>query len=56
MIYSGLTKVLGKPRDLEKNLEDPKYFNENFDISIPIEDTNEYAKFERNKEMVKYCF
>ena len=45
MIYTGLTKAIGKPRELEKNLEDTDYFS-NMDnvITIPVEDTNEYAK------------
>jgi hypothetical protein len=42
LVYTGLTKVLGKPRDLEKNLEDAKYFDENVDVTIPLEDTNEF--------------
>ena len=43
LLYSGLTKVIGKPRDLEKNLDETTYFDSNLDIVIPIEITKEYA-------------
>jgi hypothetical protein len=41
LIFSGLTKTIGSPRDLEKNLEDSKYFESAIDISIPQGETNE---------------
>jgi hypothetical protein len=44
LIYTGLTKTIGKPRDLEKNIEDEAYFNSGINISIPVEDTQEFAK------------
>ena len=44
-MYTGLTKAIGKPRDMEKiEEENGKYFDSDFDISIPIENTNEYKK------------
>lgn len=46
VVYTGLTKVLGKPRELEKNIEDATYFDQDQEIIIPLEDTNEYAKYE----------
>ena len=42
LVYSGLTKTLGKAKELEKNIEDPSYFNSDIDISIPVEETSEY--------------
>ena len=44
LIYTGLTRLIGKPRELEKNLEEPLYLDSEIDISIPVEDTLEYAK------------
>ena len=41
MVFTGLTKTIGAPRDLEKNLEDLKYFESPLDISIPHAETNE---------------
>ncbi len=36
VLFTGLTKTIGNPRDLSKNLEDPEYFNkENIDLTIP---------------------
>jgi hypothetical protein len=42
LVYTGLTRTIGKPRDLEKNLEDNDYFDSGIDISIPVEETSEY--------------
>lgn len=43
VVYKGLTKIIGKPRELEKNIEDESYFeNKGFDINIPVEDSEEY--------------
>ena len=36
LIYTGLTKIIGKPRELEKNNEDPDYYKTAIDINIPI--------------------
>lgn len=45
VIYTGLTSNIGKPRDLEKNTEDPTYFNnQGIDLSIPLSETKEYPK------------
>ena len=41
LIFTGLTKAIGSPRDYEKNLEDPKYFDSTIDISIPHTNTKE---------------
>lgn len=45
MIYTGLTEVIGKPREYEKNLEECNYFERDHDLSIPLAETNEF----RNK-------
>ena len=44
LLYTGLTRVLGQPRELEKNLNDTDYFDSDINISIPIEETLEYAR------------
>jgi hypothetical protein len=44
LVYSGLTKTLGKAKELEKNLEDPSCFDSDIDINIPVEETQEYQK------------
>ncbi len=44
MVYSGLSKTIGKPRDLEKNVEDKGYFDSDLNISIPIEETKQFKK------------
>lgn len=41
LVFTGLTKTLGAPRDLEKNVEDPRYFETAVDITIPHAETNE---------------
>ena len=41
---TGLTKVIGNPRELETNTNEPEYFNRVCDLSIPMEDTNEFTK------------
>lgn len=49
LIYSGLNRAIGKPRDMEKNNEEGgKYFDSDFDISIPVEITNEYKQSGQN--------
>lgn len=42
VIYTGLSKQVGKARELEKNEGDQQYFNTNVDIRIPVEETQEY--------------
>ena len=45
LVYTGLQRNIGKPRDLEKNTEDDDYFNKSdIDLNIPIEETTEYLK------------
>jgi hypothetical protein len=34
---------LGKPREYEKNEKEEQFFTNDYDISIPIETTNEFA-------------
>ena len=46
LVYTGLNKVIGKPRELEKNLEELAYFDSEIDIKIPLDETNEYNKHE----------
>ena len=43
LVYSGLTKTIGKPRELEKNIEDMAYCDSDINISIPVEETAEYS-------------
>ncbi len=45
ILYTGLSKVIGQPRDHQRNIEEPEYFNSDISISIPVEDTYEYAQF-----------
>jgi hypothetical protein len=43
---------LGKPKELEKNCENEEYFNNtNIDISIPVEETEEYHKANINSNV-----
>ena len=35
ILFSGLTKAIGEPRDLDKNLESPDYFEKAINIDIP---------------------
>ncbi len=46
IVYTGLTKIIGKPRELEKNKEEQAYFESQFDFMIPVKDTHEFAEFE----------
>ena len=41
LVFTGLTKAIGAPRDLEKNLEDTQYFESPLDITIPHAETIE---------------
>jgi hypothetical protein len=43
LVYTGLTAILGKPREYEKNEKEEQYFVNDNDINIPIETTNEFA-------------
>ena len=42
---TGLTKVIGNPRELETNINEPEYFNRVCDLSISMEDTNEFNEY-----------
>jgi hypothetical protein len=45
LIFTGLKAPIGKPRDLDRNLENEAYFqNVGIDLTIPLEETNEYPK------------
>ena len=35
ILFSNLTKPIGEPRDIDKNLEQEDYFNKDIDITIP---------------------
>jgi hypothetical protein len=35
ILFTGLTKAIGEPRDLDKNLESPDYFEKAINIDIP---------------------
>lgn len=41
LVFSGLTKAIGAPRDVEKNLEDPSYFQREHNLAIPHADTDQ---------------
>ena len=41
IIFTGLTKTIGAPRDLEKNLDDFAYFESAIDLRIVHAQTNE---------------
>ena len=44
LLFTGLTKDIGNPREYEKNVEegDDYFQNVAIDTTIPIEDTNEW--------------
>jgi hypothetical protein len=42
LVYTGLTYNIGSPRDFDKNIEDPSFFDNVFIITIPIGITTEY--------------
>lgn len=48
IVYTGLSKNIGRPKDLEKNNEDPSYFNSDVNLAIPVEDTKEYQEAHKN--------
>lgn len=41
-LYTGLSEVIGQPREYERNQEEPSFFDRNLDLSIPLSETNEY--------------
>ena len=43
LAYTGLTAKIGEPRVYEENLDDADYFDKEIDLSIPLEETNEYV-------------
>ena len=43
LVFSGLTKAIGAPRDLEKNLEEQAYFEKGLDLAIPHSETEQLA-------------
>ena len=53
MVYSGLTKVIGAPKDLEKNLAEPTYFDSVMNLGIPVETTKEFIAHENAKKASK---
>jgi hypothetical protein len=48
LIYTGLTKKIGEPKELEKNLAEPAIFDADSDLRIPYTETSEYI---RTKEL-----
>lgn len=51
-MFTGLTKEIGQPREYEKNVLDPSYFDKNIDINIPQDETNElHSHFSRRAEL-----
>lgn len=53
VIYTGLTKKIGQPRELEKNLAEPALFDSNVDLTIPIQETSEFIR-SREKDQVYF--
>ena len=45
LAFSGLTREIGTPREYEKNLEDPSYFDKKTDITVLQEETNELHEY-----------
>ena len=43
VVYSGVTKVLGSPKDFEKNSEN-EFNSTEVDLSIPIEETLQFQE------------
>ena len=41
ILFTGLTKTIGAPCEIEKNLEDPKQFDQYLNLTIPHQETNE---------------
>lgn len=48
ILFSGLTKPIGEPRDIDKNLEQEDYFDKDIDITIPHGETTELKLVQRN--------
>jgi len=42
LVYTGLTRKIGEPREFEKNKDDSSYFDrEDIDLQVPLDETNE---------------
>lgn len=48
ILFTGLTKAIGEPRDLDKNIESPDYFEKDINIEIPHDETAELKSVQRN--------
>lgn len=51
LIYTGLTKRIGQPKELEKNLADPTLFDAQIDLTIPVQETTEYIRTRENDQV-----
>ena len=45
VVLTGLTKVIGNPREFGINLNEEAYFSKDINITIPMDETNEYTKY-----------
>lgn len=54
LIYTGLTKRIGQPKELEKNLADPTLFDAQVDLTIPIQETTEYIRARENDQVSSF--
>ena len=48
IVFTGLTKPIGEPRDIDKNFEQEDYFDKDIDITIPHGETTELKAVQRN--------
>lgn len=53
IIFTGLTKAIGQPRDLDVNVAAPEYFTRDFDIQIPQAETKELKQETKQPTPVK---
>lgn len=44
IIYSGLKRLIGSPKEIEKNLASEAYFDNEFDLQIPLSETLQYEE------------
>jgi hypothetical protein len=48
-----LKAIIGTPREVEKNMNDSAYFDNEFNLSIPITTTHQYEELNATKSAVK---
>lgn len=40
LLFTGLTEIIGMPREYERNLDELSYFEKNHCLKIPLQETN----------------